>query len=243
MYLGGLGLSRNMVWPHHAVSYEGLYPGFAALVTINRDDHLRVTLYNLADQPKSGLMRVWRLVPGKYQVTSGPDDNGDDAPDAPGEARSMDLLRHEAIPLTLPPRRAWVVEAKLLEKHTPLWERPDLAVTYLDATFAAATRRLDFAVHNMGTRPSGPYCVRVLAEDGKELLNQKMNSLEPPLDCRARIARVSVPNIPPASRTVRVEVASLKPTEEITLCNNTETIPLNALPPAPLPFGWAMPVR
>jgi len=241
MYLGGLGMSRNMLWPHHAVSYEGLYPGFAALVTENRKDHLRVTLLNLQDSPTSGLLRVWRLVPGRYRVVTGPDANDDDAPDSAATTHTMDLKRYEAIPVTLPPRRPWVVEATLIERATPLWERPDLAVTCLDALYAPDRHVATIVVHNIGTRATGRYRLRVTTSEGCELLSRSMPSLEPPLDCKPRVEHVQVQGIPANASELVATVTPLVPTEEITSCNNTARIPLVALPAEASSFGWARP--
>lgn len=221
MYLGGLASQRCMIWPHHAVSYEDLGTNFAALLPINRDDHLKVLLINTGATESRGRLRVWRLVPGEYRVCAGPDADGDGNIDAAVVDRMMSLKRYEAIDLTLPPSVPWLVEAELVRRHAPLHERPDLAVCDLDSGYDADSDLLTINVHNIGARPTAPGQVVVRDEAGLELARRPLPGIDPPLDLKPRIhtIRMQAAHLR-QQRYVTVTVSSPDGDDEITQHNN-----------------------
>jgi hypothetical protein len=231
MYLGGLALTRCMVYPHHAVSYEGLTENFAALVAENGEDRLKAVLFNFENRPQHGRMRVWRLVPGKYEVTHGPDRNDDDQPDTIAGRQTLDLLRYAPIPLDLPSRVPWVVTVRRIEQATPLYGRADLAVTAMDARWDAAAGTLQIPIHSLGAKSTGSYEVVVSDPAGKTLLSRTMPPLEAPLDLHPRIATLDVPDL--RARGIASVTVTLDPgnrLEEITEQNNRATISLTGAP-------------
>ena len=73
LYLGGTPGYRNNIYPTHSVSWEGFSPNFAAWVLETTPKKLTILAYNFEKQPQSGRLRVWRLEPGTYAITVGPD--------------------------------------------------------------------------------------------------------------------------------------------------------------------------
>src|SRR5437764_6885330 len=79
-YTGGY-TTRNKLNLTYAVSWTGFGTDYAALVTAATRDHLKVLLCNLSDHPLTGQGKLWRLEPGEYELTVGPDANNDDQVD------------------------------------------------------------------------------------------------------------------------------------------------------------------
>ena len=100
-YLGGFE-RRNEFSPKAAVSWEGLGTNYAALVTWHRPNGLRVALYNITGSTLSGNARLWELATGAYQVSTGPDANGDFLMDSVTSTRQSSLGRNSTIALSLP---------------------------------------------------------------------------------------------------------------------------------------------
>ena len=219
MYLGGFPGARAHIVPTHAVSYEGLSPEFAAMVLDDTPELLRWVGLNFEDGPQTGKLRVWNLAPGTYAVRTGVDLDGDDRIDGAGEKLTLDLKRYETIPVTLPSRRLYVVEARRLRKDVPLYERPDLAVTHEDANREAG--KLTVVVHNLGCLRSGPFTVAVEDPSGRTVAVREHPGLEGVADLRDKRVSLDFENLPPHG-TLRVSVAG--PDREITEVNNTARI-------------------
>lgn len=64
-------LSANGVSPYLAVTYEGVKPGFTALVKETGTKRLVIEFYNHSDAPQQVTLRPWQLLPGAYQVLQG----------------------------------------------------------------------------------------------------------------------------------------------------------------------------
>lgn len=232
MYLGGIPAARNhQFFPLYAVTYENMGTNFAGLVTDDQKDNLRVLFYNFEPEPIQGLMRVWRLVPGTYEIRGGPDLTGDDRMDAVNHRTSVELVRGDALELELPPGQVTVWEARLTEPAPPLHERPDLAVTHEDASWSE-TGGLRVRVHNIGSADHGPSQLLLFAEDGQQLDQREVPPLQAPLDLRPSYAEVEFTAgeihqvAADGSGHVTVWVDGDPGVPEITLRNNVTTIPI-----------------
>jgi len=182
MYLGGVAVQRNELWPRQAVSYEGLNGNFAALVLESSATSLRVLLYNFEDKPQTGRLRVWRLQNGTYRVRFGPDLNQDDKVDTATWEKTLPLRRYAPIELTLLPRRLHLIECRQTAKGDDLFKRADLAVAAEDATYDAATDALKFVVHNVGSATARNVAVEVRTRDGRPIKTFTIPELDAPLD-------------------------------------------------------------
>jgi hypothetical protein len=71
MYLGGQVLSdhASLPYPHHAITWEQTGTDFAALVTGTGAERLTLRVFDFNDEPRSVVIRPWRLNPGRYQMT------------------------------------------------------------------------------------------------------------------------------------------------------------------------------
>jgi len=226
MYFGGCPGARNRLIPLHAVSYEGLTPRFAGLVLEDTPKTLRWLGFNFEERPQAGMLRVWRLLPGTYRVRMGADGDGDGRIDGPASTLALDLKRYEPIPVTLPSRRQYVVEADLVQRDpVPLYDRCDLAVTHEDA--ARKGRALTVVVHNLGCRPTGAFEVRVADTTGRVLAARRHPGLDGIADLQDKKAPFTFTNMP-AAGDLLVRVRG--PEKEITEVNNVATLGPRAAP-------------
>ena len=220
MYFGGMPGARNELLPLHTVSYEGFSPNFAGLVIDDTTETLRWIGYNFEPTAQEGKLRVWRLVPGLYEIRMGGDRDGDDRVDAPAKKMTLELKRYEVIPVTLPTRKLYAVEAKLLRKDpVPLHDRCDLAITHEDAVREGTS--LQVIVHNIGCKPSGPFTVKVRPRAGQVLAAKQHKGLDGVGDLNDKKIALTFAGLP-AHGDLQVHVAG--PTKEITEANNTAWI-------------------
>ncbi len=182
-YLGA-GPNRNRWVRLQAVSYEGFHAqDFAALVWVNRDDALRVALYNFRDQPLTGTLRLWRLQHGVYRVRIGPDADDDGQLDQPTEEHTRQLQRYSALPITLPAQQVTVVECDQVQPLDDLLTRPDLALSVREVTVEGTA--LHAVAHNIGAA-AAPVVAAVLDQQGNVLVQQDLGLLDAPLDLQPR---------------------------------------------------------
>ena len=219
MYLGGMPAARNHLTPVFAVSYEGFSREFAGMVIDDTTEALRWVGFNFESRSQSGALRVWHLAPGRYEVRSGVDLDGNDTIDRGLETRRLELKRYETIPVTLPTHAAFVVEARLVEKGTPLHQRCDLAVTHEDAVRKG--RGLSVKVHNLGCHPTGAFRVQLERENGDVIASMTNPGLEGIQgDFQPKLVAIEFPHV--AAGRWRVRVSGEK--EEITGANNVAQV-------------------
>lgn len=184
-YLGDAP-NRNRWLNFTAVSYEKLRgEDFAALVWDAGPDVLRVALYNFREQPLEGVMRVWRLDHGRYQVRTGPDRDDNGVLDSPAQEQGLELQRYSQIALTLPPRQVTIVQIAQVERLDDIVERADLALSPID-TRLHDNGKLEVKVHNIGVRPARD--VRVdLVRGGRVAESNVLAEIQAPVDLEPKI--------------------------------------------------------
>jgi len=188
MYLGGVAVQRNELYPRHAVSYEGLTRNFAALVLDSTPKSLRVLLYNFEKRGQKGRLRVWRLKNGTYRVRFGSDAYQDDRLDEVQWEKTLPLRRYSPVDIALPARQLMLIEIEQTAKGDDLFGRPDLAIASQDAELGRDA--LTFVVHNVGSAPATSVAVEVRNRGGKPVKTFEIPKLEAPLDLHPR--RVSL---------------------------------------------------
>ena len=181
-------------WPLHAISYLAGADRIAALVTENTDTSLAVRLYNFDDAGLVLKTRLWRLLPGIYDLRLSNDKDDDGKPEEPIEQRRIDVDRGCYLDLKLPPRRCMILELRAVETHEPVYDLPDPALGHGDV-WRAPDGRIMIAVHNIGTKPVENLPVRVTAASGLLISEQTIALIPPPLDLREKIVIVAVPNL------------------------------------------------
>jgi hypothetical protein len=220
MYFGGSPGARNELAQLNAVSYDGFTKNFAGLVVDDTTTQLRWIGFNFEKKPMTGKIRVWRLVPGEYEIRTGVDDNNDDRIDGtPDKVFRIGLKRYDPITVTLPVSKTYVVEAKLIRRDpVSLYDRADLAITHEDAV--RQDGKLTVVVHNVGCKESGGFTVKVAEAAGRVLETRQHAGLKGIGDLKPKTATFTFEAIPDTAVVVTV----VGPEKEITVVNNTATI-------------------
>ncbi|MFW5868393.1 MAG: hypothetical protein ACOCX2_11290, partial [Armatimonadota bacterium] len=171
----GAYTTRNKFAHGLSASWEGFGTDFAALVLDARNDRLKVAVYSFADEPVEGGLRVWRLEHGRYRVAVGPDADGDDALDAPVEAREMELRRYSRVPITLQPGQVTIIEIEQAEALEPVYDRPDLALSPLDTVVEDGAVR--GVAHNIGHAPATGAVVALVSAEGEVVASETLTDI------------------------------------------------------------------
>jgi hypothetical protein len=188
-YLGGV-TKRNDIYPGQAVTWEGFGEDYAAAVLVNRPDRLRALVYNFREEPMTGAMRVWRLRHGRYEVTVGPDADGDHAMDEATSTRALELAKADRVPVELAPRSVTVMEAQQVEALDSIFTRADLAVAGRET--AVNDGSVQAVLHNIGSAPAEDVVVAVLGPAGEQLGRAAVETIEAPLDLQPRRVPVTI---------------------------------------------------
>lgn len=186
-YLGAL-TTRNYWAQNHAVSYEGFGGNHAALVYQATPDRLKVALFNFADAPVKGKLRVWRLDHGTYRTQIGPDVDDNGALDSVESDRVLELQRYSALDVLLPPRRLTLIECSRMEALDDIRGRADLALSPLD-TRRETDGSVRVRVHNIGRAPASDVRVVLLRGDAR-IAEQRIARIDAPLDLSPRVVIV-----------------------------------------------------
>jgi hypothetical protein len=200
--LGGVASAENVIFPGHAVSWEGGRGNVAALVTHSTPKSLRITTYNLGKSFQDVNLRFWELENGTYEVLEGADvgddssTEGHDQIDVITTRRTLNLKRFTSIPVTLRPRKVTVIEIKQIHKGTPLWELPDLAISASDLQYSPGNSTARLTVHNIGSKPSPQFTLQVEDERRTVVFRKEVDGLEAPLDCKPRTTIVEISGLP-----------------------------------------------
>ena len=152
--LGGVALMRNYVYPGNVVSWRFDAPAndqsVAILIPEGTPDHIRVTAYNLDQQPVTARMTGWEIDPGQWEISQG------------GSKRTEDFERSRDLTFTFAPRTATDLELKLIKPGVPYWSRPDLGIDRDDVKVSGS--RMTVTVHSLGAVDAP--AAKVVVRDG-----------------------------------------------------------------------------
>jgi hypothetical protein len=223
-YTGGYS-TRNKYNHTHALSWEGFGTDYAAWVMKASRGVVKVLIYNFADKPLIGRMRVWTLDHGRYRLTAGPDTDGDDRMDAPAAARQeeCELLRGSAVTLTLPPRQVTVVELQQLAKLDDERLRGDLALSPLEVRVEGG--QVHCVAHNIGSRDVASFEAALVDEKGTVRQRKTLGPLKAPLELEPQRLDFALPAPPTGAKGWSVVLDGDGKIEEIHKGNNRVAVP------------------
>ena len=192
-YTGGY-TTRNKLNLNYAVSWDGFGTEYAALVTSATASHLKVLLCNVSDKPIKGQAAIWRLAHGEYEMTFGPDANGDDQIDKTEIQVKREIRRGDRLDLALPAKTVYVLELKQTAELDDLSTRPDLAISPLDLKRDGG--RISAKVHNIGGGDAAQVVVALVDANGKEVKRQTLPALAAPLDLVPKMVDFTFDGVP-----------------------------------------------
>jgi len=182
-YTGGY-TTRNKLNLTYAVSWDGFGTNYAALVTAATNDRLKVLLCNVSDQPIAGKARIWRLEPGEYELTFGPDANNDDQMERAERNETLTITKGDEITIALPPKTVHVLELKQTRKGEPIYDRADLALSPRE--LKVIDGKIAGVVHNIGVKDVDEVIVALVDRAGKTVASKTFGRLAAPLDLQPK---------------------------------------------------------
>ncbi len=214
MYLGGQPGYRNYIYPTHSISWQGMSPEFAAWVLETDARGLNLMAYNFEEAAQEGTITVWRLEPGTYRVTMGPDADEDGVPDQATSERTLELAKGSTIDVELPPRETVALQIEQVEASgEDYYARPDLAICAQDTVISEDATEIRVRVHNIGGGEAPEFTVAVRGDDGKPDMTRTAGPLEAPADCVPRTVELIFEV--PADRRGRQFDVLIDPDDEI----------------------------
>ena len=221
--LGGVALTRNAIYPGHAVSWSFRAPADAESVAIlipeAKPDALKIVVHNLSGESVWADMTAWELAPGRWEITQGLDGDGDDQSDGDTLGTRPELERGSTVTLIFTPRVTTVLTLKLIEPAAPYWTRPDLGVGRDDVTVRG--RRVSVTIHSLGAADTRPTTAALLDAKGRTLATADVPALKAPADLLPKRVTVTL-EVPAGARLAGASVV-LDPgasSKEITRVNN-----------------------
>ncbi len=216
MMLGGVGV-WVCGWPQMAVSWQQTGYDFAALVLESKPKRLKVLAYNFGPARKIQ-MCAWELERGTYNLKVGEDRNGDDAPDAAGQARRVEVERGLPIGLELAGDALSVIELEQVEAR-PLGKVADLAICREDVKPSEDGGAVTIQVHNIGSVPARDVQVALVDGAGQLVARETIAEIPSPDDLVAQVKHVTF-KVPQGAATLRIVLDPDSKIAEITKLNN-----------------------
>jgi len=217
--LGGVAFYPQILYPGHAVSWEGGNGNLAALVVAAGSTSIKISTVNLAKTLLDVNLRVWDLDNGVYTIVEGTDVLGQGQIDVETTRRTLPLWRGASIPLSLRPQKSTVIELRQVKKGAPLGEVPDLAAGEL--TYDRAADRGTLVVHNLGAAAAPSFTLQVENEKRVVLFKKQVEGLPAPLDLAPKQQTIEFSGLRPgASRVLILRIDPESKIEEATRENN-----------------------
>ena len=217
VFLGDWTSGKSHV-PGHWVSWEGGGTDYAALVLDARRDHFKALVHSFHSRERPMTMRLWRLPHGRYDVSVGVDDDGDDAPDLVLQREQRELWRYDgAVAFVARPGRTLVIELRLLAELDDVRSRPDLAIGRDDVQ--VAENGVSVLVHSIGGAGVPASLVRIFGETGQTLGEALIPALAAPHDLNPKTALVRIP-LTGKVKAASVVVDAAGDVAEVTEANN-----------------------
>lgn len=192
-YTGGY-TTRNKLNLNYAVSWDGFGTDYAALVTSATASDLKVLLCNVSDKPIKGQAIIWRLQHGEYELTFGPDSNGDDQIDKPEVQVKREIVRGDRLDLALPAKAVYILQLKQTRQLEDISSRPDLALSPLD--LKRDRGKISAKVHNIGGSDAAQVVIALVDASGKEIRRQTLAALAAPLDLVPKMVDFTFDGLP-----------------------------------------------
>ena len=228
--------------PSQWVTWREVGPDFTALVRQADPSSAHIWAYNFGGAASHPEIRFWRLEPGRYEFSGGPDADADGSIDGepaqriPFECRE----RLSCLRFGLPAKTLWALEIRRLEAFpTRPAHLPDLALAPRDIRFPEGARadapiEVCTTVHNIGAAeaPGTILLLRIKPDDSQgdwtEATASEVGTLPFPADLHPKTAeaRCSLPPLEPGAYQLECSVRTDPPRQEIFSANNAVVVPL-----------------
>jgi len=176
--LGGVALSRNTIYPGHAISWKFNEPAnnlsAAILVNYATQKELKLEVYNLEDFPINAEIVGWDVLPGKWEIVQGIDSNDDQKADKNITTKTVDFGLTDSCPFEFSLRENIIISMKLIEPGKAYSQRPDLGISIDDLEING--QELSVKLHNLGPVDAMPTTI-ALVNDNEEIVSLQISSI------------------------------------------------------------------
>jgi len=179
--IGGVGHERFSLYPRHYFRWKfkpSQETDVAVMVTYASAREIRLSAWNLTDEPVAAQMIMEDIVPGRWRVKTGM------GPDMGVMEQEEELERNlewlQGMEITFMPDCYTNVALELLEKDEDYWERPDLAIDQEDVLIKPDCIRVK--VHNIGGAASTETTLTLKNAHGEVLRYSQIPPIPAPAD-------------------------------------------------------------
>ena len=226
MISGGFSRGENHEQSHVTITIgigwiQGGGHDLARMVEYSGNDSLKVRMYSFDKFDRNATIRLYRLDPGKYNVTLHTDNDRDGTFETMVSEEDVTLVRFDRLDFKIPPQVPSYLEVKQIKADPLPGDLPDLAISPYFVKKEGNT--LSLTIHNIGCAPTGPFTCRVHDSQGNILQATKVASLGSPTDFVSKKVTLLVPNLPESEKYFVV----LDPNNEVKEIfeeNNTVTL-------------------
>jgi hypothetical protein len=219
--LGGIALVRGNITPGATLSWDFAQAEdavkLALLVPTPKRDHVRVVAFNTADHPVAVKMTGWNVAAGTWTLREGEADARGALP-VNALAKLVTFEKSAAIPLTIPPGKAYAFELMLKTPSDAPETRPDIGIGADDVELKGNVLRV--AVHSLGAKPTPAGRLELVDVTGKTVASVTIPPLAAPTDLKPHTwtGRLTLPHAADF-KSCHVHI-SLDQEREITTLNN-----------------------
>lgn len=198
--LGGIVLARiSNTFPGNYVSWTftkpASYKSAAIFVPKAEEKKITVITYNLENDTVNVNMSLWNIIPGKWKVRQGIDNDKDQIIDKLTENYITEIGKGDALPLKLIPGKYTIIELELSEESEYAYaQRPDLAIGSEDIIIE--DNSVIVTVHNLGSVASPLSVIELRDKDDKVLSSSEVPVIEAPADLNPRRKIIKMTAVP-----------------------------------------------
>ena len=192
--LGGVALTRNTIYPGHAISWKFEKPSSdesaAILVKKALPGELKIIVYNLEKIPVNAVMTGWDIDPGTWELVQGTDTDGDDEIDDTAVKSAVQFERTGSLNFVFKPGAATILNLKLKKADKNYWSRPDLGIGAGDIKTEKGV--VTVRVHSLGSVDTPLTDVAIVDDGGNVIAKAQVPVLKAPNDLKPKTADVRI---------------------------------------------------
>ena len=192
--MGGVAMSRNAVYPGHAISWKFKEPAMdtsvGILVHYSTPEEIKLEVYNLEDFAVDAEITGWEVLAGKWEITQGIDADGDAEIDGKASKNKVDFGVSQSIPVQFEAKKTTMVTLKLVKKGQAVNSLADLGISSEDVKVEG--NMVHVKLHNLGAVDAQPATIAIVDGQGKIISSVQSPMIKAPADLQPKTADVQL---------------------------------------------------
>jgi len=194
--LGGVAVSRiHNVYPQNFVSWKNENPAslksLASFVLKADSSQINILAYNLEEDEIASLLTIWKIIPGKWKIIQGIDNNDDRIPDSDLNENTIYLEKGSDIKLKFVSRKNTILQLSLLEPSDDNpGNLPDLAIN--KRWVKIEKEKISVRVFSQGAVSSPQTVLELRDSNGMKITSIAIPAMEAPLDLIPKWTEVKI---------------------------------------------------